>query len=626
MQIHDIEVLGLRSIRHLNMSFDDVTVLIGGNNAGKSTVFHALKLFFDASPKITDDDFHKRDSRTIEIIVTFDNLTSDELEEFGTAVNGGKLIIARTFTDDRDSNLAYSVLTRSFPAFKDIRAEGNKTNLRAAFNAIAPNLGLPSAPNAERALELMDEWERNHPDQLVLSFARGFFGAPNVANGKIKKKTNLHFVPAVVNVSEETSEGKRSPIINLLSDIAKQTFENREEVGQFLQRAQAEFADLTSPERFSQLMRVSDALTSGIQKYYAESRLLADWVQDEGVKVSFPKPVIRIENNGFVSGLDNVGNGLQRAALFSVVEFLAGGSANAVDPVFDAAQSDIILLIEEPEIYQHPHKQKIISDAFKRLCSDFNRQTGIRFQVVFATHSEKFIDISTFHTARVIRRSEVDGQTTHTVSALSVEACSSYFANLVGKQPMPAGAFLAKLHIFSREVCEGFFANRVILVEGVTDKAVLEAMYQSKGRDHLLEGIAIVSVDGKTKMDKPFYIFNSLGIPAFAVFDSDRNSKDKKIRTNHLLQRIGGVDNPVDFPEGCYPSFCAFSQNLEAYVKAVCGNAWEGVFAEIADGYGLDVGDVCKTPSAMKEVFLRMRDAGCDFPLLDEVIARVDAH
>lgn len=625
MQIRELIVHGLRSIREVSIGFDNVTVLIGGNNAGKSTIFHALKLFFDAAPKITLDDFHKREANCIEIIATFDQLTPDEFEEFGTAVDNGRITISRTFSDDRDTNLSYSVLARSYPPFREVRAEGNKTTLRSSFNALARDLGLPAAASADQALELMQAWEQANPERLDWAFLRGFFGAPNVANGKLKKKTNLHFVPAVANVSEETSETKKSPIINLLSDIARQTFQNREEVRRFLEQVQVNFSQLTSPDRFPQLMRVSDILTVGLQKYYAESRLLADWVPDEGLKASFPKPVIRVEDSGFVSGLENVGHGLQRAALFSVVEFLATGPGDEAEAVFDEAQSDIILLIEEPEIYQHPHKQKIISDAFKRLCAGFNRQTGIRFQVVFATHSEKFIDISAFHTARVIRRAEVNGRTSHNVAALSVESCSNYFAGLLGREPLPEAAFLAKLHIFSREVCEGFFARKVILVEGVTDRAVLEAAYRAHGRDHLLEGIAIVSVDGKTKMDKPFYIFDKLGIPSFAVFDSDINSNEKRTRANKLLQRIAGIAQPVDFPDGCFDRFCAFGTNLEGYAKEVCGDEWLAAFSEVADEFGLEIGDICKTPQAIEKVFVSMMAKGYLFARVDELISRVDA-
>jgi putative ATP-dependent endonuclease of OLD family len=625
MQIRSLKVTGLRSINHASLTFDDVTVLIGSNNAGKSTLMFALQLFFEASPKWTADDFHRREAEAIEIVVTFDNLTPSEREEFGTAIQGDKITISRTLSNDKDVNLTYSVLAQTYEPFNAVRSETNKTTARAAFNAIADATeGLERANNADQMTEHMLAWEQDNPGFLNPSYVRGFFGAPNVANGKLRKKTNLHFVPAVANVSEETSDNKRSPIINLLADIAKQTFENRQEVRDFIEKTQAEFEGIVAPDNFPQLGTISENLTSSIQRYYSDARLLADWQSDEGVTFSYPRPVIKVEDGGFLSGLENVGHGLQRAALFSVIEFLAQSTAEENEEEFEEAQSDIVLLIEEPEIYQHPHKQKLIGDAFRSVCEGFSVATGIRFQIVFATHSEKFVDIGNFHTARIIRKENDDGIVRHNISAMTLGACSEYFAKLLGRAPMPDQAFRAKLHIFSRELCEGFFAQKVILVEGVTDKAILEGVYKAQGRDNISEGIVIISADGKTKMDKPFYIFNKLGIPTYAVFDSDANSGDKKPATNRLLQSIAGVDNPTDYPHGCFNNFAAFERNLERYTKHVTGNAWQATFQAVAEDLELHLTDICKTPQAVNGVVTRLREGGAQFVMFDEIIEKVD--
>lgn len=625
MQIRTLKISGLRSIESAELTFDDVTVLIGGNNAGKSTLLHALRLFFEAAPKLSQDDFYKREAETIEVTVTFDNLTESEAQDFGSAVHNGKITISRTFSNDTNSNLAYSVLARTYPAFAAIRAESSRTQMRVRFNELADQTeGLERAANANEVLERMAAWEADHADQLEFSYVRGFFGAPNVANGKLKKKTGLHFVPAVANVAEETSDTKKSPIIALLTDIARQTYENRQEVREFIEQTQQSFGGLVATENFPQLSKISESLTSTVQKYYGDSRLLAEWQSNDGVEFNFPRPVIRVEDGGFLSGLEHVGHGLQRAALFSVMEFLAASDVAENEREFEQAQSDIILLIEEPEIYQHPHKQKLVSNAFRMVCKEFSKTTGIRFQVVFATHSEKFLDVSEFHTARIVRKEVTEGQNKHSISAISVAECSAYFANLVQKEPMSDEAFLAKLHIFSRELCEGFFAQKVVLVEGVTDKAVLEGVYRSMGRDSVAEGIIIASVDGKTKMDKPFYIFKKLGIPTYAVFDSDENSANKKTKVNHHLQAIAGVAETVEFPNGCFDQFAAFANNLESYMKGVCGQSWHEAFKEVAEEFGLDTMDICKTPLAVEQVVSRLRKQGVNFAMLEEVVGRVD--
>lgn len=625
MQIRSLEVRGLRSINEASLTFENVTVLIGSNNAGKSTLMFALKLFFEASPKWTGDDFHRREADAIEIVVTFDNLTPSERDEFGTAVREDQLTISRTLSNDKDVNLTYSVLANTYAPFNAVRSAANKAKARETFNKIADKIkGLEKARNADEIRQRMLAWEQDNPDSLSPSYVRDFFGAPNVANGKLRKKTNLHFVPAVANVSEETADSKRSPIINLLADIAKQTYENQQAVKDFIEKTKADFDDIVAPEKFPQLGTISQNLTSTLQRYYSDSRLLADWQSDESVTFSYPRPVIKVENGGFLSGLENVGHGLQRAALFSVIEYLAQSAAEEDGEKFAEAQSDIVLLIEEPEIYQHPHKQKLIGDAFRAVCEDFSATTGIRFQVVFATHSEKFVDIGNFHTARIIRKEIDNGIVRHSISAMTLGACSKYFADLLKIPQMPDPAFQAKLHIFSRELCEGFFAQKVVLVEGVTDKAILEGVYKTKGRDNISEGIVIISADGKTKMDKPFYIFKKLGIPTYAVFDSDANSTNQKPATNKLLQSIAGVMEPTDHPNGCFDYFAAFEQNLEGYIRKVTGNAWEKTFKTVAEELELQVTDICKTPHAVNRVVETLRKNGNEFNMFDEIVKKVD--
>ena len=138
MQIDRVKIFNLRSIESIDINFDKVTALLGSNNAGKSTVLRALQIFFEAAPKIEDDDFHKRAAEEIEVSVTFRSPTPAEVEEFGNAIIDGKMTVSRKFLKSRgDQNLAYSVMAMSYPPFEAIRQETNKTKKRSDFNALA---------------------------------------------------------------------------------------------------------------------------------------------------------------------------------------------------------------------------------------------------------------------------------------------------------------------------------------------------------------------------------------------------------------------------------------------------------------------------------------------------------
>jgi predicted ATP-dependent endonuclease of OLD family len=626
MQIIRLDIRNLRSIAALSVDFENVTALLGGNNSGKSTILRALQLFFEAAPKIEDDDYHQRKATFITVTVKFARLTEREIEELGGGLIDGELTITRVFNKTKEGEHGqYSVTAPACLDFVKVRGADGKADLLDRYRAIRDQYALPNVKSADDAESAMANWEQNNKSDLTLVPVRNFFGAPNVANGKIRKRTSVHYIPAVADAAEQTSESKKNPIITLLGEIAKQVYENKIEVRDFVDKARKDFEEIVRPENFPQLAEISDQLTASIQRYYQDSKLLANWQTNDGLTVQYPQPSIKIEESGFVTGLSMVGHGLQRVALFSVIEFLARKVNGAkADADFNEAQSDIILLVEEPEIYQHPVKQKIIHDAFHSICTGFSAETGIRFQVVFTTHSEKFVGIKRFQSARILRRINYNDAVVNSCASINIRNCSDHFARILGKEPLSIDAFEAKMHVFSRELCEGFFASKIILVEGVSDKAVLEGAYGAMGRRADAEGIAILSTDGKTKMDKPFYIFNMLGIPTYLIFDSDAKKNEKKVNSNFLLQKLAGVELPLDFPDGVFDAFCSFGQNLEGYLKAEAGVRWEEEAQVYKDEYGFVAEDICKTPAVVAEICAKLRNEGITLDRFNGIIEKVD--
>ncbi len=633
MQVERLEVKNYRSIKSAEIYFENKTALLGENNCGKSTVFKALELFFSTAPKIEEHDFHLRDTgQNIEITVHFKNLVPEEVKEFGTALVDGSLIIKRTMSFGVKNDGTFQTYKHTNPEFVGIREEANGTKKRVAYNKIRDEYKLPSVNSHTEVEEHLLDWERENKQDLGLEFARGFFGADNVAAGKLRQKTALVFVPATLDVDSQIQNDKQSPIIKLLSEISRLTIENKKEVTEFLEKARTEYGELTNPDNIPELSNISEKLTKNLQELYRDSKLHTKWSNIGDIQPSYPRPSLTVEDGGVFSSIENVGHGLQRAALLSVVRFLAeNASVEDMPEEFETAQSDILFLIEEPEIYQHPQKQIVFRDALDRLAGRLNKSNGIRIQVAYTTHSEKQISIRDFGSIRILRKTKADsGEMEHLISSISIQDCIEYFSDYLNVEPMSEDGFLAKMHIFSKEMCEGFFAKKVILVEGVSDKGLLEGYMKLCDRNADEEGISILSADGKTKMDKPFFIFKRLGIPTYVIFDSDVNEdkeKDKKPNANKCLQYISGVakEKLEDYPDGVYDEYSAFEYNLNAYLIDVAGEKlFDNAFTEIGERYGLKQEDISKTPDAIKEC-LEIIVKEKEVTFIKEVMEKVDA-
>ena len=231
-----------------------------------------------------------------------------------------------------------------------------------------------------------------------------------------------------------------------------------------------------------------------------------------------------------------------------------------------------------------------------------------------------------------IRRSP-DAPNDVVVSKLKISECSAALAGFhdPAKQAMSDGSFASKLHIFDADLSEGFFSKKVILVEGPSDKSILEAMLTIQGRSAMAEGITILSVGGKKILDKPAFIFRALGVPTYVIVDNDnKTAKDKVAEAyyNKFLQRVLGVPtkNIIDWPAGVFEHSAAWDGNIEDYIGSTCGpDRYGKVKSQMMIDFEVDGDDCVKSPAIAAAMLTAFTAQGVKFEQLDKIIKMVDA-
>jgi hypothetical protein len=144
----------------------------------------------------------------------------------------------------------------------------------------------------------------------------------NVAVGQMKRKTDFVFVPAVRDALADTGEAK-SPAKQLIDALAKQTIENNADFREFTASANERLKEFTDPSNVPALAKFGEALSIILQQYYADSALIATWQPIAELPIQFPTAEIAVRDHGFVSSVERVGHGLQRAVILTILEFLA---------------------------------------------------------------------------------------------------------------------------------------------------------------------------------------------------------------------------------------------------------------------------------------------------------------
>jgi hypothetical protein len=658
MRLLAIHVQHFRCIENQSLQFDDLTALVGANGAGKSAFLRALNYFYEGPGGITREDFYNRDTtQPIQITVSYGALGDGGREAFNGYVHDDvlKVVLHITWlTPDEGGEgrpaASYHGWTPRHKSFDEVRGAATAPDRLAALRSLVegkPELYDFTPESAwTRAGTQIADWEAAHPDECTLELDDGtHFRPPNTETSPLAPYTQLIFVPAVREASDEAAESHTSTIGRLVAlvvgDIS--TSKDVQRVSQEFKQAYVEVIRKEESERLPALQR---QLTEALRGYVPHASVKLTW-QGADVRLTPPRTVVWLEEDRFEGEIEGKGHGLQRLFIVSILQVAAltraasrqeGGMGTTVQE--PAGESDIepgprpryVLAIEEPELYQHPMQARRFAGVLSALASA--DAPDAKSQVVYSTHSPLFVGVDQFDGIRLARKVEVrpDLPLVTQVRSTTLNEVMTTVKRAFGRDRYSLDRFRSTLKsVLSPSVSEGFFAHTVVLVEGPEDQAVIEAALRAGGVDLEGEGIAVVPVEGKGNLDRPYAIFTGLGISCYVVFDGDAQApeNERKPEINLALQCLCGEKQPRDFPEtGARERYAAFRRGLSKDLPEEYGaKDFCSVRDEVARGMGWEdePSRAKKNPVVLREVISRMHAAGRRSATLDNMVDAIRA-
>ncbi|MDL4820785.1 AAA family ATPase [Actinomadura opuntiae] len=590
MRIQRVAIKNYRCLRDVDIRFDGITTFIGPNGVGKSAVLRALDWFFNGTAQtLTEEDvWAGAEDRQISVEVEFGDLTDLDRAHLGKYAAGSAETVRlwRRWEDGTDKLSGHAL---AYPPFDEIRRATGAMEQRRRYKALCearPELGLPAAGSAKAVEEALSAWEDDHRDELEateLPADTHFFGFAGQA--KMTGLFDYVFVSADLRAVEEGRDAKGSIIGRIMDQAVDRTQAERD-----LLDLQAVFNDdrgKIHAEHFeAQLDELSDELTREVEQFTRGRRLR---VSSHIPELRVPQPLfqVSVEDGTASTRVDQQGHGFQRAVLITALRVLAERKAAE-------ASRTVFLAIEEPELFQHPVQARTFASVLRRLAAEQER--GI--QISYATHSPYFLETDGFHQIRRMTRTQEDGAPSVRVHSTTQQAVK----DVLGMRISDADLARQIARAYLTDMPEAMFARAVVLVEGVTDKGVLEGC--GFREDPLnTNGIMVVSGEGKQNLRLPYAILTTLGIPTYVVFDGDRHNaesqaddtEDKRAnrvvngtRLNRkLLSLLGGDEE--DWPETTVAArYAVFRDRLEDFLKNEWQD-WETTKKQlIADGHGTD--------------------------------------
>ena len=648
MIILRIEIANFRALKQVDIQCDSLLAILGRNGTGKSSVLYALDAFYNVSAQFNEFDYFDKDtSNEITIRVTYGDLRDDETIEFSPYLSDNKLIVTKVINSGGSK---YYAASRQLPEFTDMR-KLDATPKKKAFNDLVDNSKYPDlnqrVNSATAAEEEMARFEAAHPELLqIFQKETQFFGPRNIGGGKLDKYTKFVLVPAVRDASSEAE--KRGAILQLIDVLVMRSVNARPDVRNLNAEFERRVKEVYSTNNLTELRSLGLMITEILKKYAPGAELDLSFGEVVPPKLNLPPAIASLVEDNFKCPITYSGHGLQRALIFALLHQLSlteTSPANQSEPSSAPADvprpatriPDLILVIEEPELYLHPARCRYLSNVMLQLSKSPEPRSDPRTQIMYGTHSPFFIDLQRFDQIRLARKVSVDDTTTlqTKMTSFSRLEAAQRLAEISLRDPadFTNESFTAHASpVMTTIVNEGFFADVAVVVEGVSDVAALWALQDIQSRNWDALGISVVPVIGKNNIDRPVVVFRGLGISTYFIFDADSRhagtvKERKSVSSNQLLLRLAGAPTE-DFPAtAAFATWAVFNDQLESEFKLALGDAiFERLRQQIADQLGYDQPSaVLKNPEGVSKFVRSVYANGNRIPILEEIVARATA-
>ena len=175
-----------------------------------------------------------------------------------------------------------------------------------------------------------------------------------------------------------------------------------------IQKFQKEFT-----EKYKKILRgdikreistLSDSLSKTLNDYAPNTKVDLSWETLENFEIPQPSAIAKLIEDEYSAPVDRTGHGLQRIFIMTLLQHLATTRERVQEDTSVVDLPTLVLVIEEPELYQHPNSQRHISEIFLALSE--RNVSGItpKIQIVYSTHSPHFVGLDRIDQIRLLKK------------------------------------------------------------------------------------------------------------------------------------------------------------------------------------------------------------------------------
>jgi predicted ATP-dependent endonuclease of OLD family len=496
MKIKDISITNFRLLEQIKLNIeDDITLIVGKNNTGKTSLFEVINMFISEKNSFSFHDFSQVTYLQFEnCFKIFESILNETDEEKRKGLEKKLIdsIPSIQLTIQLEYDKANDSLINVSEFLSDLDDEQNTATVKLTYESKESILLFKSFINRKDKEQNLNQWLNGN---ITTHYVIHCYGGDNLFEDNFRRKLlsviNFETIQASRKLDDTKSDKNKTLAVGFSDYYREINKDNNEDVEQLELQLKG-----TSEVLNKKYEKILEELLNKLKLFGVEPHLsIPEIILQSGFD---PESILRNNIKYFYKQneitLPENFNGLGYSNLIylvlKIVSFIE--KFKKFDTV--TKSEALTILIEEPEAHLHPQMQQIFISQIKRTIQETKKNEGLSVQVIISTHSSHIITEAGIDVKRSFERiryftkfySERDKR-----FKVEIKDFNEFKHE---ENDTATFRFLKQYMSFHR--CDLFFADKVILVEGTTERLLLPLMINKAAQSLNNEYVSIIEVGG----------------------------------------------------------------------------------------------------------------------------------
>lgn len=501
MKIKKIEIENFRLLENISCELEeDVTLIVGKNNTGKTSFFEAIKIATTTDGKFIFEDFSQSSYSIFKVTyekyldTIKEGVSEEDKEELEKQliIEIPKIKINFEIEYDKELNESLIELSEFITDLEDTRNDATISILYEPKNTLRV---FQSFDNREdESVELIEYLHKNinHLYETVCyavdkesDYCRRI---EDSFISKIQKVVLFESIKAMRVLDDIKSDSNNSLALGFSNYYNQRDKTTNQDV-----KALEDKLDEVSVELKEKYAKVLENIMLKLENFGAKTPISIPKIT---IDSKFDSEKVIKNNIHYLYKQDEINlpesyNGLGYSNLIYMILELASFIEKFKNSKEEKLSNFLVVLIEEPEAHMHPQMQQVFISQVTEVLKDAKNETNLQIQVIITTHSSHILSESGidtdrgFNRIRYFNRLKTEG---------GFKITNRDFNNLEIKDDKRTFRFLRQYLTLHKS--DLFFADKVILVEGTTERMLLPQMIKKSAPSLCNEYVSVLEVGG----------------------------------------------------------------------------------------------------------------------------------